>query len=57
MAQILSSLSERSRKLERLQLADERRDGAEAAPGEVEVSQRLHLSGLCREHLVLGTVP
>ena len=43
--------------LERLQLADERRDGAEAAAGEAEGSQRFHLPELCRERLVLGRYP
>lgn len=42
--------------LERLQLADERRDGVEAAVGEVEVSQRPHVPEFCREYLVSGRV-
>jgi len=42
--------------LERLQLADECRDGAEAAVVEIELSQRPHHLQLCRERLVLGRV-
>ena len=43
--------------LERLQLAYTRRDSAEAAALEVEVSQRPQLPELCREPHVLGSVP
>ena len=39
--------------LERLELADKRRDGAEAAVGEAEASQRLEIRELRREPRVL----
>jgi len=42
--------------LERLQLADKRRDGAEAALVEVEDSQGIHVPELCRERLVVVIV-
>ena len=43
--------------LERLQLAAEEWDGAEAARFKAEKSQRLHLRELCGERLVSGRVP
>ena len=42
--------------IERLQLGDKRRDGTEAAAGQVDDSQRLHPRELRRERLVLGRV-
>jgi hypothetical protein len=38
-----------SPRLQRLELTDKHREGAEAAAAEVEDSQRLHLPELCRE--------